>query len=739
MKKLLLLSLLLCCAGRAWTQTPRPRPTPKMPVQTPTPVDPLVKEIAELDALAQLPPAERVDKLKAFIEAKPDSPNKLRANEALVSAHAAWGDELLKAGTPDKGLEQFHLAVQESPAEISDLLYARVLSVLPSNLYVRGQREAAVALAQDIEKLVANNPQRLLPFVTFYLSLEDAANAERLATEVVKLAPESAAAHQALGAARHIGLHLESAAVEYQAALALDPTATAARRGLADLLRANGTPAEALPLYRQQLEADPKDRLARAGLVLALLDAGQREEGDKELAAALTDEPRNLPLLAGAAYWYAAHGENSAALDFAQRAVQLEPRYTWGQIALARALLAQNQPFAALGALSYAQQYGRFPTLSYELATALASVGLYEEAAEELSRSFGIKYGQIGTLLAGRQESFRDNFTDLLAPERRAGLFQAKAADTAANARQLKNLLFFYRALHPISENTQRDENAAGQEAQAFGTGTDGMATYRQLYAANRLRRLSLAPAAVTSLMEAAPLGVENALDQPYTVVAVMSDDWQQISRNNPAFANPQPNINTTQRTALSRVIRGRIEELAGWAFLSQNNTDEALIRFRRALSVLPENTSWWRSTQWQMGLALEIKGKSDEALAAYLKGYNPSAPDAVRRAVITRLYRQVKGSDEGLDKLIGPAPVASVAAPVPSPESTPATISTPPANTEPTATPEPTPTPQALPEVPPFTPSLTDARKNESLPNKDDAAPGEKPDNSNRPRRIKP
>lgn len=685
MKFLLLLTLIFGLSTAALAQTPRPRPTPKTPAAAPTPADPTAQESAELNALAQLPVAERVPQLAAWLEAHPDSTLRTRAGEALVSARAAWGDELLKSGAPEAGLQQFQQAVQDAPAEISDVLFARVLAVLPSNLYVRGQREAAVALAQEIEKRVAGNAPRLLPFVTFYLSLEDSANAERLAAEVVKLAPESAAAHQALGAAQHIGLKLEAAATEYEAAYKLAPDATT-RRSWADLLRANGAPDKAIPLYQEQLAATPEDRLARAGLILAMLDAGQRETADQETAAALAAEPRNLALLAGLAYWFVAHGENALALDYAQRAVQLEPRYTWAQVALARALLAQNRPFEAANALRFAQQYGNFPTLNYELATVLASVGLYDEAATELTRGFGVKDGNIGTLLAGRQETLKDSFTELLAPERRAGLFQPQGADNPANARQLKNLLLFYRALYPAGD-AARDENAIAAAAFALGQGTDGRATYRQLYAASRLRRLGLAPAMVSELMSRAPVGVENALDQPFTIIGLMADDWANISRS-PALANPPLTISATQRATLSRLLRGRIEEMAGWAYLTQGNTDEAAVRFRRALSVLPENTSWWRSAQWQMGIVLETQGKNEDALNAYMSSYNPRTPDAVRYALIARLYRQLKGSDEGLDKIIGPVPAVVSVPPAPAPETRPTPV------TEPT----PAPTPDAAP-----------------------------------------
>ncbi len=107
-------------------------------------------------------------------------------------------------------------------------------------------------------------------------------------------------------------------------------------------------------------------------MILSLLDLGRTDEAKAELEKAIEADPRNVNLLAGAAYWFAAHNDNEMALKLARNAVQIEPRYTWSQIALARALVAQRKPLEAERALRFARQYGKFPTLDYELASTLA-------------------------------------------------------------------------------------------------------------------------------------------------------------------------------------------------------------------------------------------------------------------------------------------------------------------------------------------------------------------------------
>ncbi|HEV7798408.1 MAG TPA: TPM domain-containing protein, partial [Pyrinomonadaceae bacterium] len=330
------------------------------------------------------PLEERIVLLRTFIDAHPDSKSKARATELLVSARAAFGDERLKKGDRAGGIGQLTQAIADAPVDASEKLFAGVVAQIPLNLFLRRETAAAAKAAQDIEAKFGNDPKRLVALSSFYVRTEQGAEATRLATKAVQLAPDLAEAHQGLGLALRVSLRLDEAMGEYKRALELDPNSTAARRSLADLNRAFGKAEEALALYRQQLDAEPTDKAARTGLILALLDLGRTDEAKGELEKALTADSRNLTLLAGAAYWFAAHDDSDLALALGRKAVAIEPRYTWSQVALARALVAQQKPLDAERALRFARQYGRFPTLDYELASVLVSSGLYDEAAEML-------------------------------------------------------------------------------------------------------------------------------------------------------------------------------------------------------------------------------------------------------------------------------------------------------------------------------------------------------------------
>jgi len=625
-------------------------------------------EKEQVEVTLSLTAEKRIEALTAFIATHPNSVALARANELLIVARAMLGDQKLQAGDVDGGLQQFRLAISSAPADMTDRLFTEVIARIPMNLFLRGQRAAAIEAAHQAEALAKLVPKRVLAVGEFFLAIEDANEANRLAELAVQLAPDSAAAHQALGAARHIALRLDDAENEYARSLALDPKSVTARIALADLKRAAGKNDEALALYREQLQANPKSNSARAGVVLSLLELGKKDEAEQELSGALADKVQaaNLPLLVGTAYWFLAHNDAARGLELAQKAATLEPRYSWGQIAMARALVANKRPLEAERALRFVRQFSRFPTLDYELANVLASMGLYDEAVQELAHSFSIKDGQIETKLAGRNVARAASFTELLAPERRAAIFQSSPADTEANAKMLKALL----ALNVALEQPSTNENEMVAIAQDFVAGDDAMRTYRQVYVAGRFVKKGVALSTAVDLTDQAASGVEVALSVPAATVAVQPDELADI-RARALTAGGTPNIPDAPRSALAGILRGRMEDLAGMALFNLDRPADAATRFRRAVSVSPEGTPLWRSALWHLGSALEASGKSDQALLYYIKSYVAGAPDPARRAVIENVYKKVNGTLEGLDDKIGPG-FTTATAPTPTPSPTP-------------------------------------------------------------------
>jgi tetratricopeptide (TPR) repeat protein len=642
----------------AKTSTPRvEKAAPKISAAEALAID--EDESEEVELTLTLPLDARVSKLKVFIDEHPDSKSKPRAVELLISTYAALGDQKLTKADSAGGVEQLMLAIAEVPANASEKLFSGVISQIPLNLYLRGEHAAAIKAAQDVEAKFGSDPKRLLAMSAFYVAIEQSNEATRTATKAVSLAPDLAEAHQGLGLAFHISLRLDEAAGEYRRALELDSNSKAARRGLADLSRALGKAEEALALYRQQLAVEPNDKAARAGLILSLFDLGRSTEAQSELAAALKSDPRNLSLLAGAAYWFAAHDDSEAALLHGRKAIEIEPRYTWSYIAVARGLVAQKKPLEAERAIRFARQFGKFPTLDYELASALAAAGLYGEASEILVRSFSVKGDQIVSQLAGRDSVRGSNFVDLLAPERRGSIFQFAAADSEKNAKMLKALLAFTTLTNPTDGGAVTNEEGAIAAAKEFASGNDPARVYRQLYAASRLLQRHIGFQTAFELAEAARSSADAGMNVAAVTVAVQADEYRDI-RAQAIVSGGTPDIPEAPRNVLSNILRGRIEDLSGWARFNQDRFDEAVDHLKRSVKILPEGTPAARNAQWHLGSALERLDKREEALATYIKSYNAGEPDSIRRTIIEKLYRKVHGSLAGLDEQIGPAETAA-------------------------------------------------------------------------------
>lgn len=663
---------------------------------TAKPVRKTAAEIAEQDAdeseevelVLTKPLAQRPAILKTFLDTHPESKSRGRAIELLISTHAALGDQKLKNGDIAGGIEQLFRAIDEADVTISDQLFSGVISQIPMNLYLRGEKAAAMKAAQNVEAKFGTDPKRLLTVAGFYLGIESGSETVRVAEKAVSLAPDLAETHRILAVGLHISLRLDEAVGEYKRTLELDPTSKVSRGSLADLYRAAGKPEEALPLYNEQLTADAKDKAAHAGKVVSLLELDRADEANTALEAALAVEANNLPLLSGAAYWHVAHENYEKGFEFARKATSIEPRYTWAQIALVRSLIGLKRPLDAERAMRYARQYGKFPTLTYELANVLASMGLYDEANEVLRESFTIKDDQIHTYLAGHLPANDSGFLELLARERRAAIFQPKAADTAANAKLLKALLAFNTALTP-SGGEKIKESIAVAAAQDFAAGSDTMRAFRQMYAASRLLRYGVGVEAALDFVAAARKASDEALKTHVLTLAVQADEFREL-RARAISRGSVPDVAEAPHNVLASIYNGRLEDLQGWALFNQDKHTEAIAHLKQATDMLPKDTPAWRTAFWHLGAALEQSGQKEQALDAYITSYRGNAGDSVRRSVIEQLYKKINGSLTGLEERLGGFEAAAQPAATPeAPAETPKTESS-----SETATPTPEPTP---------------------------------------------
>lgn len=717
----LALFLLALFSSLTFAQKPKPKsPVSKKPVAAKTKTAPLDEKEQLEKALAETDLTKKIAALQKFSTDYPNSADKPRALEVIVSTRAQLADQKLQSGEVEEGIKLFKQAVTEAPAPMSDKLFTEVILQFPTNLFYRNQQAAALEIAQLIEEKVQDNAKYLLGLATFYLGTENADDAIKLAEKAVALDANLPAVYQTLGLANRIAFRLEESAAAYAKALELAPDSIVSKRSLAEMKRATGKTDEAVALYREILEKSPEDAPSQTGLTLALFNTGKREEAEAELAKALDKNPNNLSLLVGAAYWYAANRQGEKASEYAQKAVALEPRYTWARIAMARALLVQGKPLDAEKELIAARQYGNFPTLTYEIAAARLAAGLYEEAAQELRKNFAVKEDALEVRLGNRIPRQAKNFIELIELERRASIFEPLAADDPESAERLKSLLRLNQTLANAEAKDEEIEKAVSE----FVKGDDKAKIYRELYVANRLLQTKKNLPRALELTQSAVRGVDSAFDVPSASSAVMADELYE-SRTLALSRNEILVIPEIPRQTLSAILRGRIEETAGWTLYQQGKPQEAAVRLKRAVGIMPEKSAWWRSSTWKLGAALDAAGKSSEALEMYIKNYQNSTPDAVKYSIIETLYQKVNGSIDGLDKQIGAKPSAPGVAALsnetvaqnteaPKTETKVSTDAETTAKTEPTPQPSPEASPAASPKA---TPEMTPQATPEALP----------------------
>jgi tetratricopeptide (TPR) repeat protein len=686
---------------QAKTKTPA-KAAPKKPSTAkttrpkPAAVVPKPDDKAEFEAASGTTDAlERVNALKKFVVNFPKSERIAKARELLVVARAAVADEKLRSGEADASIALFKLAVEESPDPIPEKLFSEVISKFPYSLYFNGQRDAAIGIATAIESRSATNVAQLVSLANFYVSTENGNEAMRIADAATKLDPNSSPAYQALGLAHRLNFELDESAKAYSKALELDPDSMNSRQSLAEMNRALGKPEEAEKLYREMLAAKADDLPAQTGLILSLFDSGKRSDAETELAKSLETTPKNVILLAGAAYWYAANGNADKAIELGEKAVEIEPRYVWSHIALARGLMAGGKPVDAERALIRARSYGNFPTVEYEIASARLASGFYREAAEELQKHFVVSDGMIKTKLGGRIEREGKDFADLIAAERKASIFESSGGNDSATDEKLKQLL----ELHQDIDMANADQVKVAAAADSFASGDDPMKVHRQLYAASLLLQKNIALDKVVDLSRAATGNTDAGLQAQNAGAAIMASELYD-SRVLAFSRNEFLDVPDVPRSTLSAILRGRVEDIAGWALYQQSNYPDAIVRLRRAISVLPDKSAWWRGSMWHLGAALAADGKEKEALDSYIQSYKTDKPNVAKYLVVESLYKRVNGSSDGIEKAIGAERVfvEKEAAPEKVEGATPATATPAEAKTEAVAEP---------PAIPPAEPAI--------------------------------
>ena len=188
-------------------------------------------------------------------------PANLRNAPAQHARQAAASDEHFSLiARADDAYFQFSRGDNEAAIE----LYQRVLGLHPDDV------SALAGLANALTQRSIRWPEPVGDGPTEFTQLRDAlANghldrpqarqqlqrARQLAERAVALAPDSAAAHKALGFVAGAQRAFEPALASYRRAVALDPDAWGAMINIGDVLEITGRPAEALPWFERAYAA----------------------------------------------------------------------------------------------------------------------------------------------------------------------------------------------------------------------------------------------------------------------------------------------------------------------------------------------------------------------------------------------------------------------------------------------------------------------------------------------------
>jgi len=232
------------------------------------------------------------------------------------------------------------------------------------------------------------------------------------------------------------------------------------------------------------------------------------------------------------------------------------------------------------------------------------------------------------------------------------------------------------------------------------------MRAFRQVYAASRLLRNNIGIPATLELVAAARKASDDALNTPVLTMAVQADEFR-ILRARAIAGGNVPDVADAPRDVLASILKGRIEDLEGWALFNQEKYTDAIEHLKKAADILPAGTPAWRSALWHLGAVSEQTGQKEQALDYYIRSYQGGEEDTVRRSVIEQLYRKINGSLDGLEARLN-APVAEA------PKAEPAKTDTAPADapkTEPakTETDRPKPEPEASPKPETTKPETTE------------------------------
>lgn len=606
-------------------------------------------------------PTARIAALQKFLKTNIIADQTLAARETLVASWAQLAETQLGENNIERASVDFQRALAALPEKITDRFFEETVIRIPLAASVRGYRNEAIGLARQLEKRFAKEQPRLAALGEFYMTVEAPVDALRALEAAAQLAQADARLHRALGAAYRMGLRLDEAVAEYQAAINLDAQERRAYFELANLYRALGAYPEAVKLYRQQLEIEQNHPPSLKGLALSLLAQGEEEQAAaalaraRELRGGSEEVTRDIYLQTQLAFHYLARNKMQLARAAADAALAIEPRYAWARIAAAEVDLAEGKYFDAERNLLAAARYANFSTLHFTLGKLYLAVEDFDTALEQFTKAFAYSAKDKFTAhLGGARDVQAEKLRELLAREHQAAIFLAEAPTSDEQfkiAEALVRLNYWLREIKAMTEArtsakpvrksivTNKEMEELDRAALDFVEAENTRRSFRALYATQRLAQSGLATGLAVELAEQALSMAEAATEADGSL------------RDYPNY----------DRQGRLRIFRGRALAAKGWALFKAGRNDEAatvLAEAVQAYGTLPES----KRAQWRLATVKEAVGEANAALDLYIAAYEPPESGAaidVNYTVLEALYRKLHGSTAGLAARLG-RPVVS-------------------------------------------------------------------------------
>jgi tetratricopeptide (TPR) repeat protein len=288
--------------------------------------------------------------------------------------------KLLKKGL--KHHEQGHV-------DLAQACYRKILKVNPTSSEAQqlsrvlaanvGPTRASV---HSLTAALAEDPVALNNRAASYLAEGKTQEAIDCFRRVVELRPESAQAHQHLGAAQERRGDLQAAVNSYQRAVALQPDSSELHCHLARVLYQSGALQAAAELYQRALILDPNRYEIYNDLGLVLTNLGNFGAAVEAFRRSLRLNPQSAKTIASLGYMFERKGDLVSAADAYRDAVKLDPN-------LLAAYLDLGFVLCSLGDVDEAADYyRRLLALQPDSAEATANLGLIHLRKGDFARGW---------------------------------------------------------------------------------------------------------------------------------------------------------------------------------------------------------------------------------------------------------------------------------------------------------------------------------------------------------------